>query len=260
MSLVNALSRTPRVVGALMLREMSTTYGKSPGGYLWAILEPTAGIVVLAFAFSLMVRSPPIGDNFMLFYATGVLPFGIFMELSNKVSSSISFSKALLAYPGVTFLDAILARFLLNALCQLLVSYIVMGGILLWYQPDLIFDPMRIVEAYALVMLLALGIGTLNCFLFSIYPLYRQLYSIATRPLMLVSAIFYSFASMPDNLQYWMWFNPIIHMVGLMRSGFYVQYDASYVSVTYALAFGAVPGVLGLFFLHRYYRVILYEI
>ncbi|MDJ0823602.1 MAG: sugar ABC transporter permease, partial [Paracoccaceae bacterium] len=31
---------TARAVMALMLREMSTSFGRSPGGYLWAILEP----------------------------------------------------------------------------------------------------------------------------------------------------------------------------------------------------------------------------
>ena len=29
-----------RAIGALILREMATSYGRSPGGYIWAILEP----------------------------------------------------------------------------------------------------------------------------------------------------------------------------------------------------------------------------
>ena len=36
-----------RAIAALVLREMSTTNGRSPGGYLWAILEPAAGIALL---------------------------------------------------------------------------------------------------------------------------------------------------------------------------------------------------------------------
>ena len=35
-----------RCVIALMLREMATTYGRSPGGYLWVMLEPIAGIAL----------------------------------------------------------------------------------------------------------------------------------------------------------------------------------------------------------------------
>jgi capsular polysaccharide transport system permease protein len=52
----------------------------------------------------------------------------------------------------------------------------------------------------------------------------------------------------------WLWFNPLIQVVGLMRSGFYPNYDASYVSVSYVVLLSLLPGVIGLLFLRRYYR------
>ncbi|WP_253948993.1 ABC transporter permease [Mangrovicoccus sp. HB161399] len=259
MNLLNAFARMPRVVGALILREMATTYGKSPGGYLWAVLEPTLGIVVLSFGFQLLVRTPPVGDNFMLFYATGILPFMMYSNLQAKISGSISFSKSLLAYPSVTFIDAILARFLLNALMQVLVFYIVLGAIMLIYRPEMILDIPRIALALFMIMLLALGVGLLNCFLFSFYPLWKQLWAIATRPLMICSGVFFTYDSMPDVLKDWLWYNPILQIVGIMRSGVYYQYDASYVSLMYITLFATIPALAGLFFLNRYYRVILYE-
>ena len=36
-----------RTVVALMLREMATTYGRSAGGYAWAILDPVLGVTLL---------------------------------------------------------------------------------------------------------------------------------------------------------------------------------------------------------------------
>ena len=48
----------PRIVMALMLREMATTYGRSAGGYLWAILEPILGIALLSVIFSLALARP----------------------------------------------------------------------------------------------------------------------------------------------------------------------------------------------------------
>ena len=39
---------TPRTILALMLREMSARYGRSPGGYLWALLEPLGAILILS--------------------------------------------------------------------------------------------------------------------------------------------------------------------------------------------------------------------
>ena len=46
---------TFRTVSALMLREMSTRYGRSPGGYAWALLEPVGAIIVMAIGFGLML-------------------------------------------------------------------------------------------------------------------------------------------------------------------------------------------------------------
>ena len=116
---------TLRAVSALILREVSTTYGRSPGGYVWAVLEPAAGIALLTLIFSVGFRSPPLGTNFALFYAAGLLPFLMYSDISGKLGQTIQFSRALLAYPRVTFLDALMARFLLNMMTQLVVHGLV---------------------------------------------------------------------------------------------------------------------------------------
>ena len=66
---------------ALVVREMSTKFGRSWGGYLWAIAEPLGGILLLTLAFSLALRKPPLGTNFPLFYATGIVPFFLFSNV-----------------------------------------------------------------------------------------------------------------------------------------------------------------------------------
>ena len=45
-----------RVVAALLRREMSTRYGRSSVGYLWAVAEPCGMIFALSLAFALMSR------------------------------------------------------------------------------------------------------------------------------------------------------------------------------------------------------------
>ena len=53
---------------------------------------------------------PLIGTNFPLFYASGYLVFQMYHDIANKVATSLRFSRPLLAYPAVTFVDALLAR------------------------------------------------------------------------------------------------------------------------------------------------------
>lgn len=242
---------TLRTVSALILREMSTSYGRSPGGYLWAVLEPAAGIAILTAIFSVGFRSPALGISFAMFYATGVLPFMLFSDLTGKLGQAMNYSKQLLSYPRVTFLDAILARFALNLMTQILVSYIVIGAILLTLETRVVMDGAVIARAYGLAALLSLGLGTFNCFMMLRFPVYQRFWSILMRPMFILSCVFFLFDTIPDPYQKWLWYNPLVHVVGLMRRGFYSNYDALYVSEAYVAGCGLVALVLGLMLLRR---------
>lgn len=248
---------TLRAVVALILREVSTTYGRSPGGYVWAVLEPAAGIALLTLIFSVGFRSPPLGTNFALFYAAGLLPFLMYSDISGKLGQTIQFSRALLAYPRVTFLDALLARFLLNMLTQLVVHGLVLGFVIVMQQPDTTFDVSKIAMAYAMLLALAFGVGTLNSFLTLAYPVWQTAWAVLNRPLFLVSCIFFNFEIVPQPYADYLWFNPLVHVVGMMRDGFYPFYHPTYVSVMYPMALGGALGLVGLFLLNRYHRDIL---
>ena len=246
-----------RAIVALVLREMSTSYGRSPGGYLWAVLEPVAGIALLTAIFSTGFRSPPIGDNFPIFYATGMLPFQLFTSVSGTVAASILYSKSLLSYPSVTYIDAILGRFILNVLTQLVVSCLVFTGIMLMFETRTQLDISQLIKAYSLAALLALGIGTMNCFLISMVPVWQRIWTVLTRPLFIISCIFFTFETIPLPYRDWLWYNPLVHVVGLSRAAFYPSYDAQYASPVYVVCVGAISLLIGLIFLHRYHRDIL---
>lgn len=251
--------RTPRTILALMLREMQTTYGRSPGGYVWAILEPVGGIALLTLILSVgfRIREPALGTSFPLFFATGVLPLSIFTSISGRVAGAIRFSRPLLFYPGVVYSDAVLGRFLLTFLTQLLVFYIVMVGIHLIFDVATIRNYPAIFGAFALAGLLGLGVGVFNCFLGSVWTLWPSIWSILTRPLFLVSGIFFIYDDIPRDFQPYALYNPLIHVVGLMRRGFYATYDAPYVSVVFVALAALVPMALGFMLLNRHVKVIL---
>jgi capsular polysaccharide transport system permease protein len=248
---------TVRAVLALMLREMATTYGRSPGGYLWAVLEPVGGIAILTLIFSFSFNQPALGVNFPIFYATGVLPFMMFNSVCNRVSTALLFSKALLAYPAVTFVDALLARFLVNTVTQAMVGYVVFGGILMMYDTRTLPAPVLIAQSFALTAVLALGIGTLNAYLIARFAVWQMIWSILTRPLFLISGIFFLYGAMPHAMRDVIWFNPLIHVVGIMRAGFYPTYNADYTSMAYVLLIALASFAGGLVLLRRSHRDLL---
>ncbi len=249
--------KTVKSIMALIFREMATTYGRSPGGYLWAILEPVAGTALLTFVFSLAFRSPPIGDSFPLFYATGLLPFMLYLDVSTKVSQAIQFSRPLLFYPTVTYFDAIAARFILNFITQIMVFFLVIAGIILFLDVQTIINFQAIVYSLAMAGALALGVGSINCFLISMFPMWIRIWAIFNRPMFIISCIFFVFESIPEPYRGILWYNPLVHIVGMMRRAFYPTYDAIYVSGAYVFSISGILFLIAFVFLNRYHRDIL---
>ena len=248
---------TFRTVAALTLREMSSRYGRSPGGYVWAILEPLGGILVMALAFSMIVRSPSLGNSFILFYATGFLPFQMYQNIQTTVSRALSYSKPLMRYPSVTWADALIARLLLNALTGAMVTYILFFAILHLTETRSVLDLGSILEAMFLAIVFGMGVGVINCVLFGLYPAYEMIWSIATRPLFLASGVLMIMEDLPRHIQEWLWYNPLFHITGMMRRGFYPMYNADYISSAYVIGISLVLTALGLVLLQRYHKVIL---
>ncbi len=248
---------TVRTVMALMLREMSTRYGKSAGGFVWAVLEPLGVILILSFAFGFLLRAPALGTSFILFYASGYLPFHLYQSVSLFVSRSLAFSKPLMFYPSVTWIDAILARFILNTLTGLMVSYILMVGLLLFIDTRIVLNVGPIIEAMALAAFLGLGIGTLNCALSGIFATWDMIWSIVTRPLFLASGIFFLYEDMPQVVQSFLYYNPLVHIIGIMRTGLYPMYHPDYATWVFVAGVSLVTLTIGLFLLHRFHKDIL---
>ena len=249
--------RTGRTVLALILREMGTRYGRSPGGYIWAVLEPMSMIAILSLGFALIARSPPLGTSFILFFGAGFAPFSLYQGISNTVARSLNFSRALLMYPIVSWADAVAARFLLNALTGIMVMYLLLSVIILSLEDPILIDLQPVVESSALAILFSLGIGTLNCALIGLIAVWDKVWAIINRPLFLVSGVIFLYEDMPPLAQDILWYNPLVHIVGLMRSGFYPTYEAPYFSAAYVASVSLLSLFMGVVLLRRYHRIIL---
>lgn len=239
------------------MREMATSYGRSPGGYIWAIVEPVAAISLMSFVFSLLLRAPSLGNNFPYFYASGYLAFTLYGVLNSKISGAIIYSKPLLAYPAVTFMDAVLARLLLHVMTQFLVMFIVIGGIIVLYEIPVVLNWGAIFNALGMAIAMGVGVGVLNCFLSARFELWKRVWGIVTRPLFLLSAVLFIPENVPAGYRPYLMLNPLAHVTSEMRNGLFPTYDAVYVNPVYVYLIGVITCVLGVIFLLRYYRDIM---
>lgn len=248
-----------RAVMALMLREMSTTYGRSPGGYLWAVLEPLAAVALMSVIFSLAFQSPPLGTSFPLFYATGVVPFMAYQDLTSKLGTAIQYSRPLLAYPNVVYVDAIFGRLILNGLTHIVIFALLVGGIVIIWDLPFFFDLPKFINALGMLFCFSLGIGALNCYIMSRFPIWQRVWAILNRPMFIISGIFILLDSVPDPYREYLYLNPVAQILSQSRSAFYPFYEPTLVSPIYVYTVSTICGFFGFLLLHRHHTFILDE-
>lgn len=244
--------RTFRAISALILREIGTRDSQTSLGFLWSIIDPVATVAILTVAFALIMRNPPLGTSFALFYVTGVGLFHIYSQLARTVAVSIRYSRQLLGFPAVTVIDAILARFLLQFTVNFIVFVILVWGVIQFNGLRVNLDIGAFLLALSMAAVLGLGLGALNSVLFMLLPTYEMLWGMLTRPMAIASGVLILIEDLPDWLFNILWWNPGAHFVAMMRRAIYPFYDTSWVSPLYVFLVAAVALSFGLVTLHRW--------
>lgn len=256
---VSKLALHGRVVAAMMRREMITRYGRSSGGYIWAIAEPVAYIALFTVIFSQIAKAPPIGDKFVLFFATGYMGYFFYRSVADETGAAILVNKTLLTFPRVTPYDALVARALLQFITMVVVALVIFGGIKMFLDRPHSLRIEYIMLGAAISAVIGFGVGTLNSVLFVMAPTYRTMFGVLSRPLMILSGVFYLPTDLPQVAQDILWYNPIVHAVEVFRQGFYLAYDSAFVSYIYLYFWMILPLFFGLLLLRKYGSVLVEE-
>jgi capsular polysaccharide transport system permease protein len=234
-----------RVLYALILREALTRYGKSHLGYLWALLEPALQILLLVWIFSQWGRAAPVGNDLALFFVTGIVPWFIYSNMSNRLSGALGANQALMSYPQVTPFDVLMARAVLEWFTLLSVAIILLACLLMSGRVVTFYDPFQSLMALLVLAAFSWGIGMINAVIRLYFDGWDKLFSTLNRPLYFLSGIFFTASSLPYSVQRWLQWNPIFQFVEWFRSGFYATYERMPIRYSFALGCALVAYFLG---------------
>lgn len=233
-----------RVIFALILREMSTRFGKSSLGYIWAVIMPFALIMLKTAMFSFIGRSPDLGQSFTLFFATGLVPFLMFSHISNGVGKAVSSNKALLGYPHVKEIDTFFARGILESATLLVAALFILVVLHIQEVDYVVRSFLELFGLIGVIVMFSVGLGMVNAQVFEYLPSYEQFFSMIRMPLFFLSGIFYIADTLPIMVREILIWNPLLQFSEWMRSIFYHGFDSPYVNHEYLFAWS-----FGLFFI-----------
>ena len=235
------LNQTPRspfqvlrdVTFGLLIRELKTRFGSYRLGYAWALLDPLLMIALFSAVFGMRSQSGFGGAPVQVFITAGYLPFMFFNKVVSQLKSAVNANMGLFCYRQVTPFATFIARFVLEAIIGLVVGCVLVMG-LLWFGFDAIpSDPLQVILIYILLMIFSFSLGIIFCVLGSLFKEADKVLSLIMMPLMFVSCIMYPLSSIPAQYQHWFLWNPLVHAVELIRSGWIAGYVSPDVSWAY---------------------------
>jgi capsular polysaccharide transport system permease protein len=211
-------------VHALMMREIKTRFGANRLGYFWAIAEPVASVAVMGLIFTLLGRHSIANVPVALFLFAAMLPFKLFSNLLNQLTSAVNANKALLAYRQVSAIDPVITRIIIE-LATYLIVYCIIFSFLAWLGFEVLPDDLlKVLAASALLALMSIGLGLMLCTAMSYWKDTKKVVGIITRPLFFISGVLYCATMVPSKYWYLLDWNPIFHVMELSRDAYFSSY------------------------------------
>jgi capsular polysaccharide transport system permease protein len=213
-------------VFALMMRELKTRFGAKKLGYFWAVIEPLAQVAIMVVMFSLIGRSSLAGVPVALFMISGIMPFRFFSKLLPQLASSVHANKALFTYRQVSIIDPLVTRLIIEVVTYIVVfciilSVMVWSGIAVGMQDFLAFLMINV-----LLISLGLGMGIMLCVASAYWEDTNKIVGMLMRPMFLISGIFFTATMIPQKYIYLFDWNPIFHVIELIRQAMFVSYTS----------------------------------
>jgi ABC-type polysaccharide/polyol phosphate export permease len=236
-----------RVVGALILRESLTRYGRHNIGFMWMFLEPMMFTLGVTAVFSLAgAHKAHSGISMAAFIYTGYSTILLWRNMPQRAIGALKPNFALMFHQQVTPIDVYISRLVLEFMGAT-ISMVVLG--IAFTAFGLVHPPKNPLQALFGWGLLAWFAFSLSLFVGAISEkseIVDRVYHIFNYLMIPLSGSFFMVDSLPKALQSIVLLNPTVNCVELFRSGFFGDAHVWHYDIGYVVLANMILTVLGL--------------
>lgn len=241
-----ALSVQGRVIGAIVMRELHTRYGRENIGYLWLIAEPLMLGSIIALLHSGQTAHEG-GINPVALTVTGYTIFIMFRGIVNRAEGALHGNLPLLYHRMVTVFDIAFARALLEAAGTFVAFTILLSLIIAIGFADFPARPLMLLAGVAYIFFFSFGISTIIIGGAHDNSLLERLVHPFSYFMIPLSAAFYQVSWVPEPYRHYLLYNPFPQMFELVRYGQFETATLEYVDFIYITAWTLILNFLGLY-------------
>lgn len=233
----------------LVKREVVNRYKGSYLGVLWSFIVPIFMLLIYTFVFSVIFKAKwdiqtTNKSEFALVLFCGLITFNVFAEVISSspqlILSNVNYVKKVI-FPLWILPVVALGSAVVNMLIGLLIlqiGLILVIGVFNW---TVLLVPVVMVPLILLVLGLGWFLSALGVYLRDI----GQVISIVVQALMFLSPIFYPVTSIPSQLRFIFYWNPLSYAVDNMRQVVIWGRYPNWQYLIYGTLIGAIVAILG---------------
>jgi len=229
---LRSLAIQTRVIGALVMREIITRYGRHNIGFMWVFVEPmmfTTGVLgVWSLVHTHATKLPLVP-----FVVTGYSTVLLWRNTINRCGNAVEPNRALLHHRNVRVVDLFIARLLLEVggatlSFMTLATLLTLAGVM--PPPD---DILACVTAWLLLAWFAVSMGLIVGSLVAAFDPVERVWHVLSYLFLPLSGAFYMVDWLPSRVQSLALLLPTVDCTELLREGFFgtrvhAHYDLGY--------------------------------
>jgi len=220
------------VIFSIFLRDIRSKFNDKLG-ISWAVVSPLIFIIILTMLRGSFDGGVTHSMPTFFFMVYGILFIRFFMETLNSVSSSIKANKPLFAFRQVQPISAVIAVAIFELLIRTIVI-ICIFTIAYYLKIDIEIDNLLgVLFCFFQVWLLAVSTGLILALLSCFIPEVNKIKTMMLRPLIFISAAFFSLQDIPRDLWKYFTWNPILHAIESARYFAYPTYGNEGIDIMY---------------------------
>lgn len=246
-SLYNIAETQKRVIGALLIREIITRYGRKNLGFLWLFVEPilfTLGVTGLWVATGHKYGNTNI--SVIAFSLTGYSTLLMWRNCANRCGTALEPNKPLLHHRQVKPLDLFISRILLETLGAtasfmcLMVGFTVIGII----EPPQ--NMILLIAGWMSLIWFSAGLGLFIGALITLSESFGRVWNAMTYIAFPLSGSVFMVEWLPKKIQRAATMIPTVNITEMIRHGYYGETIKTHESIEYIIQFNLLISFIGL--------------
>lgn len=245
-SMIEKAHKHLRIVGALIMREIVTRFGREGAGFLWVIGEPLVFCVGVIILWSFIKSDYEHGVRVGPFVMTGYMCLMLLRHMMSMSVGALQANVGLLYHRQISVFHIFVARNLIEfsgATVAFLVVYI---ALMILGEIGLPHNWLLLYFGWATMGWISFGIGVCFAAIALRYELLERLTSVLGYVMIPFSGAFIMASALPAHYREAYLMVPMPHGVEMVRGGVFGEFVHTYYHPAYPLAFGACLILIGL--------------